>query len=62
MKAEYLMSTETSEGLLEVIGTQALAEGTYQTPEAIIQKVDAVSSSDVVSVSHRSEQNFIKLL
>lgn len=45
------MSLETSEGLLEAIGSQALAEGTYHTPEAMSQKIDAVSSNDVVSVS-----------
>lgn len=46
------MSMETSEGLLEAIGMQALTEGTYHTPEAIIQKINAVSSSDVVNVSN----------
>lgn len=55
------MSLETSEGLLEAIGTQALTEGTYYTPEAITQKIDAVSSSDVVNVSQSSEQTLIKL-
>ena len=51
LKAQYLMSLETSEGLLEAIGTHALAEATYHTPEAMSQKIDAVSSNDVVSVS-----------
>ncbi|KAK3529339.1 hypothetical protein QTP70_029145 [Hemibagrus guttatus] len=49
LKAEYLMSMETSEGLLEAIGMQALTEGTYHTPEEVIQKIDAVSSSDIVN-------------
>lgn len=56
------MSIESSEGLFEAIGTQALTEGTYHTSEAITQKIDAVSSSDVVNVSHGSEQNLMKLL
>lgn len=51
LKAQYLMSLETSEGLLEAVGSQALAEGTYHTPEAMSQKIDAVSSNDVVNVS-----------
>lgn len=59
LKAEYLMSIESSEGLFEAIGTQALTEGTYHTSEAITQKIDAVSSSDVVNVSHGSEQNLM---
>uniref|UniRef100_A0AAY4BLF0 Uncharacterized protein n=1 Tax=Denticeps clupeoides TaxID=299321 RepID=A0AAY4BLF0_9TELE len=42
LKAEYLISLETTEGLFEAIGTQALAFGTYHTPEAVIQKIDAV--------------------
>ncbi|GAA6086339.1 cytochrome b-c1 complex subunit 2, mitochondrial [Tachysurus ichikawai] len=53
LKTEYLMSMETSEGLLEAIGMQALTEGTYHTPEAIIQKINAVSSSDVVNVAKK---------
>lgn len=51
------MSIETSDGLLEAIGTQALSEGTYHAPEAITKNIDAVSSSDVVNVSHLSEEN-----
>lgn len=62
LKAEYLMSMETSEGLLEAIGMQALTEGTCHTPEAVIQKIDAVSSSDIVNVSHSSEHSMMKLL
>ncbi|MCI4384102.1 cytochrome b-c1 complex subunit 2, mitochondrial [Pangasianodon hypophthalmus] len=53
LKAEYLMSIETSEGLLETIGTQALTEGAYHTPEEITQKIDAVSSSDVVNAAKK---------
>ncbi|KAI4885268.1 hypothetical protein NFI96_013671 [Prochilodus magdalenae] len=53
LKAEYLMSIENSENLLEAIGTQALTEGTYHSPEAIAQKIDAVSSSDVANAAKK---------
>lgn len=51
MKAEYLMSLESSEGMLEDMGSQALAGGTYNSPEAVAQSIDSVASSDVVNVS-----------
>ncbi len=50
LTAEYLMSIESSEGLMEAIGSQVLAEGTYHSPEAVTQKINAVSSADVVNV------------
>ncbi|XP_062859418.1 cytochrome b-c1 complex subunit 2, mitochondrial [Trichomycterus rosablanca] len=53
LKAEYLMSVETSEGLFEAIGVQALTEGTYQTPEALGKKIDAVTSSDVINAAKK---------
>lgn len=53
LKAQYLMSLETSEGLLEAIGSQALVEGTYLAPEAVSQKIDAVSSNDVVNAAKK---------
>ncbi|XP_076856171.1 cytochrome b-c1 complex subunit 2, mitochondrial [Brachyhypopomus gauderio] len=53
MKAEYLMSIENSEGLFEAIGTQALAEGTYRSPEDITLNIDAVSSNDVVNAAKK---------
>lgn len=62
LKAEYLMSIETSDGLLEAIGAQALTEGTYHTPEAISQIIDTVSPSDVVNVSNVFEQNWMSIL
>lgn len=55
LKADYLMSIESSEGLLEAIGTQALTEGTYHSSEVMSLNIDAVSSADVVNV--RAEQN-----
>ncbi|XP_063076678.1 cytochrome b-c1 complex subunit 2, mitochondrial isoform X2 [Engraulis encrasicolus] len=53
LKAQHLMSLETSEGLLEAIGSQALAEGAYHTPAAVAQKIDAVTSSDVVKAAKK---------
>uniref|UniRef100_A0A4W4G6F4 Ubiquinol-cytochrome c reductase core protein 2b n=1 Tax=Electrophorus electricus TaxID=8005 RepID=A0A4W4G6F4_ELEEL len=53
LKAEYLMSVENSEGLFDAIGTQALSEGTYHSPEAITQRIDAVSSNDVVNAAKK---------
>ena len=49
-KAEYLMSLESSEGLLDAMGSQALARGAYHSPEAIAQKIDSVSATDVANV------------
>uniref|UniRef100_A0A672FU38 Cytochrome b-c1 complex subunit 2, mitochondrial-like n=1 Tax=Salarias fasciatus TaxID=181472 RepID=A0A672FU38_SALFA len=51
VKAEYLMSLETSEGLLEELGSQALATAAYQAPETVLQAIDAVTQGDVVNVS-----------
>uniref|UniRef100_A0A673LNZ1 Cytochrome b-c1 complex subunit 2, mitochondrial-like n=1 Tax=Sinocyclocheilus rhinocerous TaxID=307959 RepID=A0A673LNZ1_9TELE len=53
LTAEYLMSIESSEGLMEAIGSQVLAEGTYHSPEAVTQKINAVSSADVVNVANK---------
>uniref|UniRef100_A0A672FYP6 Cytochrome b-c1 complex subunit 2, mitochondrial-like n=1 Tax=Salarias fasciatus TaxID=181472 RepID=A0A672FYP6_SALFA len=50
VKAEYLMSLETSEGLLEELGSQALATAAYQAPETVLQAIDAVTQGDVVNV------------
>lgn len=36
---------------MEAIGTQALTEGTYHSPEVMSHKIDAVSSADVINVS-----------
>lgn len=46
------MSVETSSGLLEEIGSQALVSGTYTSPEAVVAKIDAVATGDVVNVSN----------
>ncbi|CAL1599081.1 unnamed protein product [Knipowitschia caucasica] len=47
LKAQFLMSLETSDGLLEAIGTQALAEGSYCSAENISKNIDNVSLTDV---------------
>jgi predicted Zn-dependent peptidase len=51
LKAEYLMSLESSAGLLDAMGSQALSGGVYHSPEAIAQKIDSVSATDVANVS-----------
>lgn len=51
VKSEYLMSLESSEGLLEEIGAQALTTAAYQLPDAVLQAVDAVTQDDVVKAA-----------
>ncbi|KAJ8413709.1 hypothetical protein AAFF_G00082160 [Aldrovandia affinis] len=53
VKAEYLMSLESSEGMLEDMGSQALAGGTYNSPEAVAQSIDSVASSDVINAAKK---------
>uniref|UniRef100_A0A673WB17 Ubiquinol-cytochrome c reductase core protein 2b n=1 Tax=Salmo trutta TaxID=8032 RepID=A0A673WB17_SALTR len=53
LKAEYLMSLESSEGLLDAMGSQALSGGVYHSPEAIAQKIDSVSATDVASAANK---------
>lgn len=45
------MSMESSDGLLEEMGAQALSTGSYQAPETIVQGLDFVTHEDVVNVS-----------
>lgn len=51
LKAAYLMSVESSEGLLDEIGSQALASGAYTSPSAAAEKIDSVATADIVNVS-----------
>lgn len=44
------MVLESSEGLLEEIGVQALATGAYSPPEAVAKSIDSVTSNDVIKV------------
>uniref|UniRef100_A0A8P4K9N6 Ubiquinol-cytochrome c reductase core protein 2b n=1 Tax=Dicentrarchus labrax TaxID=13489 RepID=A0A8P4K9N6_DICLA len=53
LKGHFLMSLETSEGFLEAMGTQALAEGTYCSPEEISKKIDNVSLTDVANAAKK---------
>ncbi|XP_074552680.1 ubiquinol-cytochrome c reductase core protein 2a [Halichoeres trimaculatus] len=53
VKAEYLMSLESSESLLEEIGTQALTTAAYQLPDSVLQAVDAVTHDDVVKAANK---------
>lgn len=53
VKAEYLMSMECSESLLEEIGAQALTTSTYQLPETVVRAVDAVTHDDVVKAAKK---------
>lgn len=51
MKANFLMSVETSKGLLNEIGSESLVSGTHTSPSAAAQKIDSVATADVVNVS-----------
>ncbi|XP_038556225.1 cytochrome b-c1 complex subunit 2, mitochondrial [Micropterus salmoides] len=53
VKAEYLMSIESSESLLEEIGAQALTTAAYQPPDTVVQAIDAVTHDDVVEAAKK---------
>ncbi|XP_041726919.2 cytochrome b-c1 complex subunit 2, mitochondrial [Coregonus clupeaformis] len=53
LKAEYLMSMESSEVLLEEMGAQALSSGAYHSPETVTQSIDSVSHADVVNAAKK---------
>eukprot|EP00063_Salmo_salar_P083731 XP_014058566.1 PREDICTED: cytochrome b-c1 complex subunit 2, mitochondrial-like [Salmo salar] len=53
LKAEYPMSMESSEGLLEEMGAQALSSGAYHSPETVTQSIDSVSHADVVNAARK---------
>ncbi|XP_062388057.1 cytochrome b-c1 complex subunit 2, mitochondrial [Sardina pilchardus] len=53
VKVEYLMSLETTEGLLEEVGAQILSSGAYSKPEAVLQAIDAVDSSAVTNAAKK---------
>uniref|UniRef100_A0A3Q1ATT8 Ubiquinol-cytochrome c reductase core protein 2b n=1 Tax=Amphiprion ocellaris TaxID=80972 RepID=A0A3Q1ATT8_AMPOC len=52
LRTEFLMLIETSEGLLDIMGTQAL-DGTYQPPEEISKTIDNVSLTDVAHAAKK---------
>ncbi|KAK2833485.1 hypothetical protein Q5P01_017374 [Channa striata] len=51
VKAEYLMSVEGSDGLMEEIGAQALNTAAYQLPDTVLQAIDTITTEDVVKVT-----------
>uniref|UniRef100_A0A8C1ZAU1 Ubiquinol-cytochrome c reductase core protein 2a n=1 Tax=Cyprinus carpio TaxID=7962 RepID=A0A8C1ZAU1_CYPCA len=53
LMADYLMSLESSEGLLEELGVQVLSSGTYSSPQTVTQSIDSVTSSDVVKAAKK---------
>ncbi|KAM9837161.1 cytochrome b-c1 complex subunit 2, mitochondrial isoform 2-T2 [Aulostomus maculatus] len=53
LKAQFLMSLETSEGLLEDMGTQALAGGSYHPSEEICKNIDNISLTDVSNAAKK---------
>ncbi|KAG8145631.1 putative Cytochrome b-c1 complex subunit 2 protein, partial [Naja naja] len=53
MKAAFFMSVESSEGLLNEIGSQTLALGTYTSPAHVVEHIDAVTPADVVNVAKK---------
>ncbi|XP_062444463.1 cytochrome b-c1 complex subunit 2, mitochondrial [Rhea pennata] len=53
LKATYLMSVETSEGLLNEIGSESLVSGTHTSPSDVAQKIDSVATADVVNAAKK---------
>ncbi|XP_008304703.1 cytochrome b-c1 complex subunit 2, mitochondrial isoform X2 [Stegastes partitus] len=53
MKSEFLMFLETSEGLMEMIGSQTVSTGSYQSPEEICKTIDNVSLTDVANAAKK---------
>ncbi|XP_070782865.1 cytochrome b-c1 complex subunit 2, mitochondrial isoform X2 [Enoplosus armatus] len=53
LKGQFLMSLETSEGLLEAMGTQALADGSYCSSVEISKNIDNVSLTDVANAAKK---------
>ncbi|XP_055360562.1 cytochrome b-c1 complex subunit 2, mitochondrial isoform X2 [Betta splendens] len=53
LKGHFLMALETSDGFLEAIGTQALADGSYQSPEEMSKKIDNISLSDIANAAKK---------
>ncbi|XP_058508940.1 cytochrome b-c1 complex subunit 2, mitochondrial [Solea solea] len=53
VKAEYVMSIESSETLMEEIGAQALTTAAYQPPDGVLQTIDAITHDDVVKAAKK---------
>ncbi|XP_049600205.1 ubiquinol-cytochrome c reductase core protein 2a isoform X2 [Syngnathus scovelli] len=52
-KVDYLLSTESSDGLMAEIGAQALETAAYRPPEAVLQAIDAVTQEHVVKAARK---------
>ncbi|KAG1961526.1 cytochrome b-c1 complex subunit 2, mitochondrial [Pimephales promelas] len=53
LKADYLMSLESSEGLLEEMGVQVISSGSYSSPESVAQAIDSLTASDVLKAAKK---------
>ncbi|KAG8558100.1 hypothetical protein GDO81_016862 [Engystomops pustulosus] len=53
LKTHYLLSLENSSGLLNEIGSQAVASGSYTSPDAVLKNIDAVTSADVANAAKK---------
>uniref|UniRef100_A0A8D3DI58 Ubiquinol-cytochrome c reductase core protein 2a n=1 Tax=Scophthalmus maximus TaxID=52904 RepID=A0A8D3DI58_SCOMX len=53
VKADYMMSIESSEGLMEEIGAQVLTAAAYQLPDTVLQAIDTVTQDDVVEAAKK---------
>lgn len=53
LKARFLMSLESSDELLNEIGSQVLATGAYIPPSDAAQAVDAVSATEVINAARK---------
>ncbi|XP_067407077.1 cytochrome b-c1 complex subunit 2, mitochondrial isoform X2 [Emydura macquarii macquarii] len=53
LKAAYLMSIETSDGLLDEIGSEALASGIYTSPTSVIQNIESIATADIVNAAKK---------
>ncbi|KAK2108722.1 Cytochrome b-c1 complex subunit 2, mitochondrial, partial [Saguinus oedipus] len=53
LKAGYLMSVESSEGLLEEVGSQALIASSYVPPSTVLQQIDSVANADIINAAKK---------
>ncbi|XP_077086846.1 ubiquinol-cytochrome c reductase core protein 2a isoform X2 [Siphateles boraxobius] len=53
LKVDYLMSLESSEGLLEELGVQVISSGSYSSPESVTQTIDSLTASDVLKAAKK---------
>uniref|UniRef100_A0A8D0GJI7 Ubiquinol-cytochrome c reductase core protein 2 n=1 Tax=Sphenodon punctatus TaxID=8508 RepID=A0A8D0GJI7_SPHPU len=53
LKAAYLLSVESSNGLLNEIGSEALTSGTYTSVTGVVEKIDSVAAADIVNAAKK---------